>query len=470
MNKKPLKRNSLLIPHISQFEVDFVVPRIGTDIPVGIDPFLLYKSRDVHLSTLHRQIVDLFNSGFKLIHSGQRQKARSLFNFPEVSEIGFGYSREGKRGSGVGRFLSELIIETLAESPVLLKRGIRHVEEMQLISVGIGPDRISDIAANLIKAHLIEYTQKQCETWNVPLHEDVPLTNVFQADSQEWADGYYKLPRSPFDGNPILFVPRRIVRTLPWINYEDFFRAEFRSFLPAKKLLGSRRKQTVTRSDPADKEKVVSVARVEVERIARYVSSKEASAEQAQPSISYLDSAGTCPESEALKLRLQSLDIGVEQAADYQRLALEILNFLFNPELIDGELEVRTVDGTERRDIIFTNDSDLSFWDYIRNEHSALLVMFETKNVYEVTNVHFNQTSTYLGDRLGRLGFILTRNPASEPALRKAYAIFNDSSPRKVILVLSDNDLNKMLDMKCQGRDPMRYIQSLYRSFRTSVQ
>lgn len=203
MNKKPLKRNTLLIPRISQFEVDFVVPRIGTDIPVGIDPFLLYKSRDIQLSTLHRQIVDLFNSGFKLIHSGQRQKARSLFSFPEVSEIGFGYSREGKKGSGVGRYLSELIIETLAESPVLLKRGIRHVEEMQLISVGIGPDRISDIAANLIKAHLIEYTQKQCETWSIPLHEDVPLKNVFQADLQEWVDGYFKLPRSPFDGSPI---------------------------------------------------------------------------------------------------------------------------------------------------------------------------------------------------------------------------------------------------------------------------
>jgi hypothetical protein len=186
---------------------------------------------------------------------------------------------------------------------------------MQLISVGIGPDRISDIAGNLIKAHLIEYTQKQCETWNIPLHEDVPLTNVFQADLQEWVDGYFKLPLSPFDGTPILFVPRRIVRTLPWINYEDFFRAEFPSFLRAKKVLGPKGKQTLRRSDPADKQRVVSVARAEVERIARYVSSKEASAEQAQPSISYLDSTGTCPESEGLKLRLQSLPTGVEQAA-----------------------------------------------------------------------------------------------------------------------------------------------------------
>jgi|GEM_PF-3254122 len=36
-------------------------------------------------------------------------------------------------------------------SPSLLKRGVRHVEEMQLFSVGIGPDRVSDIIANLPK-------------------------------------------------------------------------------------------------------------------------------------------------------------------------------------------------------------------------------------------------------------------------------------------------------------------------------
>jgi hypothetical protein len=470
MNDLP-KRNSPLITGVSQFEVDFVVPRIGTDLPLGIDPFLLYKSRDLVLGRLHKQIVELFNRGLRLIHEGQRQKARYLFSFPEVSEIGLGYARKGKKGSGVGKFLSELILETLSESPALLKRGIHHVEEMQLVSLGIGPDRVSDIAANLIKEYLVEYTQKQCEIWKIPLHRDVPLANVFQSDSQEWIDGYFDLPLSPFDGTPILLVPRRIVRTLPWINYEDFFRMEFSSFLRAKKVRGRLRQERLTGvASTSEKQKVVSVARVEVERIDRYVSSKEAAAAQAQPSTSYLDPSATCPESEALKHRLQVVPTGAEHASEYQRLILEILNFLFSPELIDGELEVRTVDGTERRDIIFTNDSDQSFWDYVRNEHSALLVMFETKNVSEVTSVHLNQTATYLGDRIGRLGFIVTRNPPREPALKKAYSVFNDSTPRKVILILSDQDLNQMLDMKCQGRDPMRYVQSLYRAFRTSVQ
>jgi len=35
-----------LLPHLSPYQVDFVIPKIGIDLPLGIDPFLLFKSRD----------------------------------------------------------------------------------------------------------------------------------------------------------------------------------------------------------------------------------------------------------------------------------------------------------------------------------------------------------------------------------------------------------------------------------------
>ena len=133
-------------------------------------------------------------------------------------------------------------------------------------------------------------------------------------------------------------------------------------------------------------------------------------------------------------------------------------------------MEVKTYEGTERRDIIFTNDSDQSFWAYLRTEHSSFLLMFETKNTDALEPSHLNQTSTYLGDRLGRLGFIVTRIAAGLAQRRKAFSIYNDSHPRKIILILSDNDLIGMLDMKCRGQEPMRFVQNIYRKFRQSVQ
>src|SRR5205085_1036611 len=151
-----------LLSGISQFEVDFVIPRIGIDVPVGIDPFLLFKSRDPEFQTLHGRILAVFRSGIELVVKNKQDEARRLFRFPEVSEIGLGYTRGSKRGSGVGDYLSELILDTLGDSPALLERGIRHIEELQLVSLGIGPDRISDISASLIKQFLIAYTQKQC--------------------------------------------------------------------------------------------------------------------------------------------------------------------------------------------------------------------------------------------------------------------------------------------------------------------
>jgi len=464
--------NTLLLSGISQFEVDFVIPRVGIDLPIGIDPFLLFKSRDTILANLHTSILKVFNKGIEFVRDKKISEAKQLFDFPEVAEIGLGYSKKSKQGSGVGNFLSQLIIETLIDSPALQERGIKHIEEMQLVSVGIGADRISDIAANLLKQYFIEYTQKQCLLWNIPLISGVPLSHIFDFDTLTWYDGYFELPISPIDNSPILLVPRRIVRVFPWINYDDFFKMEFSTYLRAKRVKGRFAIKNIATSQTKkeDKEQITLLTRTEVERIDRYILAKEKTYEQAQPSSNYIDVGNISIGAKELKENLAQVKIGREDAGKYQRVVLEILNFLFNPELIDGELEVETIDGTERRDIIFTNDSDQSFWSYLRTEHSSILIMFEVKNTNDINNFYLNQVATYLGDRLGRLGFIVTRKVLEEAQQKKSFSIFNDSHPRKIILILSDEDLCNMLDMKCQGNDPMRHVQKLYRTFRTKVQ
>jgi hypothetical protein len=199
------------------------------------------------------------------------------------------------------------------------------VEEMQLVSAGIGPDRVSDIAANILKAFLIEYTQKQCEIWSIRVQPSVPLAHIYDPELQGWVDGYYDLPVSEADGSPILFVPRRIVRTLPWINYDDFVRSEFRNYLAAKRAQAARGKR-----GSVAKAEVVSVTRQDMALVHRYVKAKEQAAADARPTLDYLD-ADACEQAEKLKARLASIPTGVQGATDYQILGLEILNYLFNP-------------------------------------------------------------------------------------------------------------------------------------------
>jgi hypothetical protein len=421
-----------LLPGISQYEVDFVIPRIGIDLPLGIDPFLLFKSRDPELRRLHQLVLEAFNAGIEAIRHGSSGEARQLLDFPEVNAIGFGYSRDAKRGSGVGSYLAGLIIETLKGSPGLQERGIKHIEEMQLVSAGIGADRISDIAANILKKFFVDYTQRQCALWKIPLQSGVPVSHIYSPASYSWEDSYEDLPVSPINGMPILLVPRRIVRALPWINYDDFLRTEFTAYLEARRASArraGRRGNANLQTDPAPqtsgKTEVITVTRSDIGLIDRYVRSREQRSNEAVPAFDYLDE-DACREATALKEKLKAISPGREQAEEYQKLILEILNFLFSPELIDGIPEVRTRDGTERRDIIFTNDSDESFWDYVRTTHDGIFLMFEAKNTQTLELAAINQTATYLGDRIGRLGVIVTREAPPETIQRKAFAVWND--------------------------------------------
>lgn len=463
-------RQSRLLEGVSQYDVDFVNPRLGVDIPLGIDPFLLYKSRDPALRRLHQQVLDVFNAGIKSVARGDLAEARRILDFPEAGEIGFGYTQGGKRGSGLGDRLSSLLIETVVDSPSLQLRGVKHVEEMQLLSAGIGPDRVSDIAANILKRFLIEYTRRQCQLWNVPMRSGVPVSHVFDPLLCEWSDSYEEMPVSPLDGSPILLVPRRWVRSLPWINYDDFSRTEFRAYLAAR-----HQKARVNRAAGAAsasygrKQDVVTVTRSDIALVERYVQARERRAAEAVPELHYIDEDAT-RQAEALLARLNACPAGREHAAEYQRLVLEILNFLFNPDLIDGKLEEATAEGTERRDMVFTNDSDESFWNYVRTEHSGLFLMFETKNTVSLDMAAVNQTATYLGDRLGRLGFIVTRHPEGDAVRRKLFSVWNDSSPRKAILVFADEHLKELLALRGAGKSTTKWVQQHYRRFRTAVQ
>jgi hypothetical protein len=462
-----------LIPNLSQYDVDFVIPRVGIDLPLGIDPFLLFKSRDSQFRRLHNVLLGVFNAGILAVRNNDLATARHLFSFPEVSSIGMGYTHKGKRGSGVGSHLTDLILQTLTGSPSLTERGVRHVEEMQLLSAGIGPDRISDISANVLKRFLIDYTQRQCAIWDIPTKQGVPVSHIYDESKQSWEDSYEDLPVSPIDGSEILLVPRRLVRALPWINYDDFLRTEFSAYLAARRdqsARGSVRSgelsdETTFKAKPA----VVTVTRRDIGLVERYVRSRETRAAEARPALDYIDE-DACKEAEGLKQKLSCIPPGRESATDYQYAILEILNYLFNPDLIAGEPEVRTIDGTERRDIIFTNDSDESFWEYVRTAHDGILLMFETKNTEVLDISAINQTATYLGDRIGRLGIIVTRHSTPEPIRRKIFAVWNDSSPRKVILTMGDAEIRELLDLRCRGGSPTKWMQSHYRKFRTSVQ
>jgi len=450
-----------------QNEVDFVIPNLEQDRRLCIDPILLYRAQNNEFRTLHSRMLEMFNYAIEQFEKGNRKDAEYLIDFPEVSEIGLGYAIGTTKGSGLGSYLNTLVFDTLTASPDLIRRKLRHIEELQLVSLGISADRVSDITANILKDSLIDYTKRQCALWGIPITEGVPITHIFNFQNGRWEDRYEDLPTNPYTDSPLIFVPRRIVRILPWINFDDYLRSEFMLFLPSKKKLFRKRRKAVTRKDLPKKPEVVEITRKEIHRIDRYVAKKEQRAYEAQPVSVETDVPINIGQ---LINELHSLSSGRENAYRYQDLILKILNYLFEPELIDGKPQVRTEYGTEIRDIIYTNESDISFWRYIRDNHKNFLVVFELKNKDEIDNFDVDQLANYLGDPTGYVGILVSRKPPKDGQRRKTFAIYNKVVPRKVIIFLSDEDIGILLKDKFSGRDPTKIIQKKYRGFMTSIE
>ncbi|MHB8637875.1 MAG: hypothetical protein ACYC96_15540 [Fimbriimonadaceae bacterium] len=455
-----------LIEGVSQYDVDFVIPRHGPDLNLCVDPFLLFKSRDPDVVQLHNALVSEFNLAIKHIRDEEYSTAERILTVHEAVEIGFGYSVKGRRGTGVGEFIARCVVDAVANSPKLRDRGVRHVEELGLYSVGIGPDRLSDMVGGYLKEHLIKYTERQCEAWKIPIVKGAPVQNIFSFDTHDWYDDFADLPVSPIDGRPILLVPRRWVRQLPFISYDDFRRSDLTAIMRAR----LRSAQNKARIVIPSKEVVVSDNRRLVERVDKYVDRKERQAIAANPTLGYLKDDDVVREALRLKEELAKIEPGAPQAGLYQDHVLAMLNFLFNPGLSNGEKEVRTVEGTERRDVIFTNESDETFWSYVRLNHLCIILMIECKNKNEIDNSDVNQAAEYLGDRLGFFGIIACRNQPTEERQRKLYTVWNNVSPRKLVITLSDADFGALLDTKARGGNPTDFIQAKYRRFRTSVQ
>jgi hypothetical protein len=472
--------NKVLNLPIHQEDVDFVIPDVDDDRRLGIDPFLLYRDSRPDFREAHGLLVRYFREVLESIKRGDSLRAQQLLICPEPQEIGLGYSQHGTKGSGIGPELAREIVQTFSISPALLARGLRHVEELQLISPGVGPDRISDMTANVLKLFLVDYTHEQCKAWNIPVAKEVPLRHYFDFESMSWRDGYFDLPLNPSTGDPLLLVPRRILRILPWINYDDYLGEYKRVFLrPSVRRSSLRLKSRTGAAKDPDKEappppkpQVCQVTAQNTTTLDSYVDRKEKEAQKAEPTelSPFKDQSLLKEHAECLADELAAVNPGKEDAYEYQDVVHRILTFCLHPHLVDGKPQERTYGGTLIRDLIFTNEGTRNFWRYLMTEHAGLLIVFELKNKQDITPGDIDQIGTYLGDAMGRFGVLVSRQNRGTTSFNRRRVIFNKEHPRKIILHLTDADLLELLRLRGTSADTTDYVQHLYRKFVVSVE
>ncbi|SUY47661.1 Uncharacterised protein [Clostridium putrefaciens] len=158
---------------VTQEEVDFAIPFLDEDIPLYLDPFLLWKSPSQQDNALHLILISTFNK-LGTIYLQSEDKKEQLVNIlvelSECSEVGLG-SGKTKKGLRISTKTSNEILELFSMIPHYKANGFSHFEEIQLYVNNISKDRISDFACNFLKSFLIDFTQDECRKYSIPVKE-----------------------------------------------------------------------------------------------------------------------------------------------------------------------------------------------------------------------------------------------------------------------------------------------------------
>ena len=200
------------------------------DLPLFIDPFLLFNSRQSKYQELHNQILKYVTflrdkSASLYLDDGLM---RAWYTFPEVKQTWLGFSLVGNQGLGLrGDFAAALhknlhtVFSDFGDERITRSS---HLEKLCLIKEGIGRDRISDFTTNLIKEHLLQYTQDFATRHIRPDYlKQVTVRRVrFNYDTESWEDDTFTLPW--FIGDYVLLTPKDILtQDDTWINRQDLF-------------------------------------------------------------------------------------------------------------------------------------------------------------------------------------------------------------------------------------------------------
>lgn len=213
--------------HISlpQGHADFAIPFLDEDIPLYLDPFLLWRSPSLQDQALHTSLINSFNHLGWLVKQGRQHEAvQLLVNLSECDEVGLGVSRT-REGHRIGLGTAGDILDLFHDIPDYYKSGFVHFEEIQFFVEHISRDRISDFACSFLKSFLVDYTIEQCATHGIPT--DAVRLPVYSYSEHALRTEEARLPVHPEGRRPLLFVPKRWLRSKLWISFDDYFAKQY---------------------------------------------------------------------------------------------------------------------------------------------------------------------------------------------------------------------------------------------------
>lgn len=450
---------SIVRPRINDFynillrqdDVEFAIPFINEDIPLYVDPFLLWKSPHMMDNSLHTSILQSFNHLGWLMNKGNTLEAKNiLVQASECDAVGLRTSRT-RQGKRIGEKLAMETLSLFTKIPDLQSHGFSHIEEIQLLIDGISKDRVSDIVCSLMSAHLVDFTTQQCELYRIPLQK-ISIENLYDSRVHRFVTKEVSLPVNPETNMPIWFVPKRWLRFSPYINPDEYFKV----FFPATVDTGKHFK---------DRYSIINYNVTNYGCVRQYTDIKERAQQDctSDPLFKQIPITSAKRTMAAIK----KLPIGKTDNADkkYETEVCKLLSSLLYPHLDFAQEQSRILSGSIIRDLVFYNNVSIEFFRYLYEIYKSRQVVFELKNVQKLDRDHVNQINGYLNDAMGHFGIIITRNPVPKNIKQRLVDLW--SGQRRCILVLTDADLEMMVNIyDNKQRLPYEVIVKKYHEFK----
>lgn len=199
-----------------------------TDLPLFIDPFLLFNSKKPEYRKLHDEIIHYlrFLRDKSVTQVADKGLLSHWYRFKEVKQNWLGFSVQNNEGHGLGGDFAYALNNNLYSvfsnfGEEQITQG-SHLEKLCLIKDGVGRDNISDFTVNLIKEFLLEYTQEFAKKYiRNEFCKTITVGKVrFNYETESWEPDSYYLPI--FNSDYILLTPKNILtKDENWINRTD---------------------------------------------------------------------------------------------------------------------------------------------------------------------------------------------------------------------------------------------------------
>jgi len=444
---------------VTQFELDFVDIDPNRDHRLFLDAYFLANRPDQWSVQASKTIRSFFNQFVALIRKKKDVEARALFeHLHEPNETCLGLSKGNPQGRGVGNEFADRLFASLKDSKAVQTGLVEDLEDARIFVPGINKDLASDMATNIIRAHLLKYTKSQCDLWNIPLTANVPSGFVWDRPSLSWQNTF--ADRLVVGGKPLLLVPKGIVSYVKAYAPDKYHRFYVLPFLQHEHLrmntalVRVRRKgkvKYVTKKSvidyeaPPDKEYLASFTEKHPEVFKDFraktvsqlasLSNTDLSKESLNEVIDYLID------------KIGKIAVGNASASVFHRTMVGVLELLFYPDLIAPQIEREIHDGRKRIDITFDNAAQNGFFFLLHQKHGipCPYIFVECKNYgAEVANPELDQLAGRFSPNSGKFGLLVCRKMDDLGLFIKRCAdTYKDD--RGAIVPLMDSDIIQAL-------------------------